>query len=93
MNDETLRQMLRVAGRTPAAEAAMPFGFDTRVLAALRATPEAPDFIRPLARRTAILALGVILLAGFGWYQTISDDDYSSAYAMADTVIERNISR
>lgn len=94
MNDQTLRKILHLAGKAPAGPAAeMPFGFDTRVLARLRAKENTPDFIGRLARGTIIVATAIILLAGFGWYQTDSDDDVSSAYAMTDHVIERNISR
>lgn len=91
MKDLVLRKLLRQAGGVPATpEAEMPLGFDTRVLAQLRAKGSAPDYLSLFAKRTAILAAIVILLAGgFGWYAAAGSED--DAYLLADNVIEQNL--
>ncbi|MDQ2867963.1 MAG: hypothetical protein M3R59_06065 [Verrucomicrobiota bacterium] len=91
MNDRILQRLLQAAAGESEAPAAMPFGFDTRVLALARSA--APDrFIALLTRRVAMIALAVIALTGAGLYQaSASSNDLPSEYTMADNAIQSNI--
>ena len=90
--DEMLNRLLRAAA-SPAADAEMPFGFDSRVLARARGrVANGPAVVALLARRAALLAMAVIVIAGAGIYQlSNSTNDLQSEYAMADTAIESNL--
>lgn len=98
MPDPDLDRLLRAASKAgDDAPAAMPFGFDTRVLAKARgeATPKNGDvwqFVR-LFRRVATAAAIVAVCAGAAaFWEMRSDDDLddgsANAYAMADSLIE-----
>lgn len=89
--DEIMHRLFRAAADAEPTAAEMPFGFDTRVLAAARSAP-ASGGIALLARRIALIALAVIALAGIGTYRaSISDSDAMSEYAMADNAIQNNL--
>ena len=90
--DEMLNRLLRAAA-SPAADAEMPFGFDSRVLARARErVANGSAVVALLARRAALLAMAVIVIAGAGIYQlSNSTNDLQSEYAMADTAIESNL--
>ena len=91
-HDEMLNRLLRAAA-SPAADAEMPFGFDSRVLALARErVANGSAVIALLARRAAVLAIAVIVIAGAGIYQfSNSTNDLQSEYAMADSAIESNL--
>lgn len=88
--DEILQRLFRAAAVTEAPPE-MPFGFDTRVLALARASlPNGT--IALLARRIAMIALAVIVLAGAGAYRaSMADGDLPSEYVMTDTAIRNNL--
>jgi len=90
--DEILHRLFRAAmASAPPAE--MPFGFDTRVLARAQALPVNGSVIIALfARRAAMIALAVIVLASAGVYRaSTSSNDLPAEYAMADTAIQSNL--
>jgi hypothetical protein len=92
-SDLQLERLLRAAaaGREEAPDE-MPFGFDTRVLAAWRAERK-QDLVAVgrLLRRVVLLSLGVIVLAGAGVYHDLPQSDELLApndeYAIADNAI------
>ena len=71
----------------------MPFGFDSRVLALARERGQNGSAVIALfARRAALLAMAVIVIAAAGVYQlSNSTNDLQSEYAMADNAIESNL--
>jgi hypothetical protein len=71
----------------------MPFGFDTRVLALVRASsPNGSAIIALFAQRAAMIALAVIALASVGVYHaSTSNDDLPAEYAMADNAIQSSL--
>ena len=90
--DEMLNRLFRAAV-THETDPEMPFGFDSRVLAlALEKGQNGSAVIALLARRAALLAIAVIVIAGAGVYQlSSSTNDLQSDYAMADNAIESNL--
>ena len=98
MRDPDQQRLFRAAAEArDDAPAEMPFGFDTRVLAAARgeapaSTGEAWEFVR-LFRRIATAATIVALCAGAAAFWQLRENDEldeptANAYAMADTMIE-----
>ncbi|MEO8439845.1 MAG: hypothetical protein ABI540_06440 [Spartobacteria bacterium] len=99
MNDSDLQlqRMLRAAaGATIGSPNEMPFGFDTRVLAAWRAgtNPDLVDVGR-LLRRVVLLSLAVIVFATAGVVNELrQSNDPGEAldqYAIADNVIDNAV--
>ncbi|HEV3410170.1 MAG TPA: hypothetical protein VG095_07740 [Chthoniobacterales bacterium] len=98
-NDSELDRLLRAAASAkrddPASE--VPFGFDTRVVAAWRASradesPAVWEFTR-LLKRIAACAVIVAAVAGAGAVWQLQENEKidaatGGAYAMADTLIE-----
>jgi hypothetical protein len=69
---------------------AMPFGFDTRVIAQWRATwPNDPAGVARLLRRVMLLATALIVLGSAGAYREYqqSEELFGDEYAFADTAI------
>jgi hypothetical protein len=91
--DEILDRLFRAA-IAPVPPKEMPFGFDTRVLALVRASsPSGSAIIALFAQRAAVIALAVIALASVGVYRaSTSNDDLPAEYAMADNAIQRSLS-
>lgn len=84
-------RLLRSAATAPAeAIPAMPFGFDTRVLAQWRATwPNDSATVIHLLRRVMFLALALIVLASAGAYRELQqgDEPFGDEHAIADSAI------
>ena len=91
--DEMLNRLFRAA-TTHETNPEMPFGFDSRVLALARERGQnGSAVIALLARRAALLAMAVIVIAAAGVYQlSNSTNDLQSEYTMADNAIESNLS-
>jgi hypothetical protein len=90
--DEILDRLFRAA-ISPVPSKEMPFGFDTRVLALVRASsPNGSAIIALFAQRAALVALAVIALASVGVYRaSTSNDDLPAEYAMADNAIQSSL--
>jgi hypothetical protein len=90
--DEILDRLFRAA-IAPVPPKEMPFGFDTRVLALVRASSlNGSAIIALFARRAAMIALAVIVLASVGVYRaSTSNDDLPAEYAMADNAIQSSL--
>ncbi|MFN2509454.1 MAG: hypothetical protein ABR589_11865 [Chthoniobacterales bacterium] len=100
MSDRDLDRLLRAAAGAMDADAEMPFGFDTRVLAAREAGAaddiEAWELAR-LLRGIAVFSFVLALLASSAayWEVTQNTDEvepFSNAYAIADTAIAAEFS-
>lgn len=91
--DRLLRSAAK-AGETSAREA--PFGFETRVISLWRDGQAPPDDVADLTRflrRTGVIALAVLALAGAAAYQQFSDNaerafPQNNEYAIADAEIQ-----
>ena len=90
--DEILDRLFRAA-IAPVPPKEMPFGFDTRVLALVRASsPNGSVIIALFAQRAAMVALAVIALVTVGVYRaSTSNDDLPAEYAMADNAIQSSL--
>ena len=88
-DDEQIDRLLRAAHRDdPPAE--MPFGFDTRVVALARAASSRNGSVRLLQRAAAIATIVTLAAAAGAWWQISSaESPVSSAYAIADTALDR----
>ena len=95
-----LERLLRSAARDPEeATPEMPFGFDTRVVAAWRSGQSGNDLIdiTRFLRRTGAIAFIVLVLAGVGAYRQFVTETALSApqtneYAIADSAIQTEFS-
>ena len=85
--DEILDRLFRAA-IAPVPPKEMPFGFDTRVLALVRASsPNGSAIIALFAQRAAMIAL-----ASVGVYRaSTSNDDLPAEYTMADNAIQSSL--
>jgi hypothetical protein len=94
--DKILQRLLRMAAAETEADAEMPFGFDTRVLAHVReAGPNGSTLIALFARRVTIIACAVIALAAAGLYGSSGSDtnaDATNEYGIIDSAIQSNLS-
>ncbi|MGI9114550.1 MAG: hypothetical protein DLM52_11440 [Chthoniobacterales bacterium] len=90
-----LERLLRATARADGPAAEMPFGFDTRVLAAVRAlAPNGSAVIALFTRRASAIALAVMALAAAGLYGTSLPDasaDTTNEYGIVDAAIQNNL--
>jgi hypothetical protein len=90
-HSSSIDRLLRSAAAAPAEPIpAMPFGFDTRVVAQWRASwPNDSAGVARLLRRVMLLSMGLIVLASAGAYGEFqqSDEPFADEYAIADTAI------
>jgi hypothetical protein len=100
MRDSNLDRLLRSAAQTEEPAVTAPFGFDTRVLALLRAARgESSGALQEFAlavRRIAAVAVVVMAFAGVGayWQLAQNDDDdepLTNAYAIADNAMDSDL--
>jgi hypothetical protein len=92
-NREEILDRLFRAAIAPVPPKEMPFGFDTRVLALVRASSlNGSAIIALFAQRAAMIALAVIALASVGVYRaSTSNDDLPAEYAMTDNAIQSSL--
>ena len=92
-NREEILDRLFRAAIAPVPPKEMPFGFDTRILALVRASsPNGSAIIALFAQRAAMIALAVIALASAGVYRaSTSNDDLPAEYAMTDNAIQSSL--
>jgi hypothetical protein len=78
--------------------AAMPFGFDTRIVALWRSTMKKPNGLTPLLRRIALLSAAVIIISTIaavrevGQSQKVSES-FTNEFAIADSAIQDEFSQ
>lgn len=98
--DSNLDRLLRSAARSEEPATAAPFGFDTRVVALMRAARgEGSSVLQEFARvvhRIAVVAVVVTAFAGVGAYWQLAENEdeaepLTNAYAIADTAIDANL--
>ncbi|MFN2475675.1 MAG: hypothetical protein ABR526_04955 [Chthoniobacterales bacterium] len=98
--NSNLDRLLRSAAQSDEPVREAPFGFDTRVLAALRvARGESSSVLQEFAstlRRIAAVAAIVTAVAGIGAYWQLGENEDESesltnAYAIADTAIDSDL--
>jgi hypothetical protein len=94
MKNDQIDRLLRSAAQADEdAPAAMPFGFDTRVVALWRAgTPKANGVIQ-LLRRVAVLSLAVIVISTIAAVRETNQnreihESFANEFAIADSAIQ-----
>jgi hypothetical protein len=94
MTDEQIDRLLRSAAQArEEAPAAMPFGFDTRVVALWRAgTPKANDVVQ-LLRRVAVLSISIIVISTVAAVREANQsreirESFANEFAIADSAIQ-----
>jgi hypothetical protein len=99
MNDVDVDRLLRAAALTGDDSAlAMPFGFDTRVVAIWHANAEAASLgLTRLLRRVALLAGAVMIIATAATYVEAtqnreSGEPFANEFAIADSAIADEVS-
>jgi hypothetical protein len=98
MNDVDVDRLLRAAALTGDAPApAMPFGFDTRVIALWRANADAASLgLARLLRRVALVAGGIMVIATAATYVEAtqsreSSEPFANEFAIADSAIANEV--
>jgi hypothetical protein len=94
MKNEQIDRLLRSA--TQAEEevpAAMPFGFDTRVVALWRASTPKANGVMQLLRRVAVLSMAVIVISTIAAIREANQsreirESFTNEFAIADSAIQ-----
>ena len=92
--DRLLRSAAEAREDVPAA---MPFGFDTRVVALWRASAKQPNGVTALLRRIALLSAGVIVVSTIAAVREAGqsreiDESLTNEFAIADSAIQDEFS-
>ena len=96
--DPKIERLLRSAVQArEEASAAMPFGFDTRVVALWRASAKKPNGVTPLLRRIALLSVAVIVVSTIAAVREAGqsreiDESLTNEFAIADSAIQDEFS-
>jgi hypothetical protein len=96
--DPRIERLLRSAAQArEEASAAMPFGFDTRVVALWRASAKQPNGVTPLLRRIALLSAAVIVVSTIAAVREAGqsreiDESLTNEFAIADSAIQDEFS-
>jgi hypothetical protein len=99
MKDEKIDRLLRTAAQAPAEDPpAMPFGFDTRVVALWRATAPKANGVMSLLRGVAGLSAAVIVLSTIAVVREAGQsrdigESFANEFAIADTAIQDEFSQ
>jgi hypothetical protein len=98
-DDQKIHRLLRSAAQTREdAEAAMPFGFDTRVIALWRAVRPTANGVVSLVRRVALVSAAVIVISTFAVVREANQsreigESFANEFAIADTAIQNEFSQ
>ena len=96
-NDEKIDRLLRSAAQArEETGAAMPFGFDTRVIALWRAARPTANGIVSLVRRVALISAAVIAISTIAVVREANQSreiGESDEFAIADTAIQNEFSQ
>jgi hypothetical protein len=92
--DRLLRSVAEAREDVPAA---MPFGFDTRVVALWRASAKKPNGVTPLLRRIALLSAAVIVVSTIAAVREAGQsreigESLTNEFAIADSAIQDEFS-
>ena len=99
MKDEKIDRLLRSAAQEDdQSEAAMPFGFDTRVIALWRAGLPMANGVVLLVRRAAVFAAAVIVISTIAAVREANQsreisESFANEFAIADTAIQNEFSQ
>ena len=95
MKNEQINRLLQSAAQADEeVPAAMPFGFDTRVVALWRAgTPKAANGVMQLLRRVAVLSMAVIVISTIAAIREVNQsreirESFANEFAIADSAIQ-----
>ena len=94
MNNNKIDRLLRSAAQvSEQGPAAMPFGFDTRVVALWRATLPMGDGVMQLLRRVAVLSAAVIVVSTIAVVREANQrreirESLTNEFAIADSAIQ-----
>src|SRR3954469_8025382 len=94
MKNEKIDRLLRSAAQTREEQpVAMPFGFDTRVIALWRAALPTGNGVMQLLRRVAILSAAVIVVSTIGAVREANQsreirESLTNEFAIADSAIQ-----
>lgn len=94
MREEKIDRLLRSAAQVgEEARAAMPFGFDTRVVALWRAAAPRANGVTSLVRRVAVLSTAVIVISTIAAVREASQnreisESFTNEFAIADSAIQ-----
>ena len=88
--DRLLRSAAQVGEEVPSA---IPFGFDTRVVALWRAGASKPNGVMQLLRRVAVLSLAVIVISTVAAVREANQsreirESFANEFAIADSAIQ-----
>ena len=98
MKDHEIDRLLRSAAQAPEeVPVAMPFGFDTRVVALWRASAQRPNGLTPLLRRIALLSAAVIVVSTIAAVREAGEsrkigESLTNEFAIADSAIQDEFS-
>jgi hypothetical protein len=98
MKDHEIDRLLRSAAQAPEeVPVAMPFGFDTRVVALWRANAQGPNGLTPLLRRIALLSAAVIVVSTIAAVREAGQsrkigESLTNEFAIADSAIQDEFS-
>ena len=92
-NEQLDRLLLSAAQADPEVPAAMPFGFDTRVVALWRAGMPKANGVMQLLRRVAVLSLAVIVISTVAAIREANQsreirESFANEFAIADSAIQ-----
>jgi hypothetical protein len=101
MNNAEVDRLLRSAGNAKRPDSEIPFGFETRVVAAWRSGPGAGNDVADLSRflrGAGVLACAVLVVFGTAaWRQYRDETRFASPatneYAIADSAIQTEFSQ
>jgi hypothetical protein len=94
MKDHKIDRLLRSAAQaTEDIPAAMPFGFDTRVIALWRAAAPRTNGVLSLLRRVALLSAAVIVISTIAAIREANQsreigESFTNEFAIADSAIQ-----
>jgi hypothetical protein len=98
MKDEIDRLLRSAAQAHEEVPAAMPFGFDTRVVALWRAAAPKANGVMSLLRRVALLSAAVIVISTIAAVREASQsrdigESFTNEFAIADSAIQAEFSK
>jgi hypothetical protein len=98
MKDEIDRLLRSAAQAHEEVPAAMPFGFDTRVVALWRGAAPKANGVMSLLRRVALLSAAVIVISTIAAVREASQsrdigESFTNEFAIADTAIQDEFSQ